>query len=70
MRYDLALSMGAKEVAGIFISGKVHDPQNIVSAEKNTLTPPATKFNKDYVPEAPEYKKAGFRPVAKTISPP
>ena len=70
VRYDLALNKGAKEVAGNFIGGKVHDPQKIVSADKNTLTPPAPKFNKDYVPEAPEYKKAGYRPTPKTISPP
>jgi hypothetical protein len=67
-RYDLAIESGAKELAGNFMSGKVYDTQKIISAEKNALTPSAPKFNKDYVPDAPEYKKAGYRPVAKTIS--
>jgi len=67
-RYDLALNVGAKEVSGNFVSGKVHDIQKIVSADKNTLTPPAPKFDQDYVPQAPEYKKAGYRPAAKTTS--
>jgi hypothetical protein len=59
--YDLTVNAGAKEVIGNFISGKVHDAQHAISTEKNHLNPPDPKFTKDYIPEAAEYKTAGYR---------
>jgi hypothetical protein len=33
-----------------------------LSAQTNGLDGPPPRFNKDFVPEAPEYKGAGYRP--------
>jgi len=60
-RYELAINAGGK-VTGCFINGPVHDTNKVISAESNFLNPPPPKFNQDYVPEAPEYKSAGYRP--------
>jgi hypothetical protein len=62
-RYELAVNSGAK-VSGCLINGTVHDATHAVSASENVLNPPPPKFNKDFVPEAAEYKSAGYRPVA------
>jgi len=62
-RYELAVNAGAK-VSGCFINGMVHDVSYAISAQDNVLDPPSPKFNKGFVPEAPEYKSAGYRPVA------
>ena len=61
-RYDLAVNGGAKEVTGCFFGGTVHDVSRVVSAEKNDLNAPPPRFNESFVPEAPEYKSAGYRP--------
>jgi hypothetical protein len=62
-RYELAVNAGAKEVSGCFINGLVHDAGHVVSAQENVLKAPPPKFNKSFVPEAQEYKSAGYRPV-------
>jgi len=62
-RYELDLPMGAK-VSGCFINGVIRDPRHSVSSNENVLNPPSPKFNKDFVPEAPEYKIVGYRPVS------
>jgi hypothetical protein len=59
--YALAVEVGAKEVTGNFIQGKTLDAQHVISADKNNLNPPPPKFTNDYIPEAPEYKNAGYR---------
>ena len=61
-RYELDLPAGAK-VTGCFISGIILDPRHSVSAKENTLNAPRPMFNKDFVPEATEYKGVGYRPV-------
>ncbi len=61
-RYDLAVNGGAKEVTGCFFGGTVHDVGHVVSADKNDLNAPPPRFNKSFVPEAPEYRSAGYRP--------
>ncbi len=63
VRYDLAVNAGAK-VSGCLINGLVHDLSHAISARDNVLKPPPAKFNKSFVPESPEYKSAGYRPVA------
>ena len=60
-RYEIAVNAGAK-VSGCFINGTVHDVTHAVSAQENVLNAPPPRFNKDFVPEAPEYKGAGYRP--------
>jgi len=62
-RYELAVNAGAK-VAGCFINGTVHDVRHDVSAAVNVLNAPPPQFNKEFVPEAPEYRNAGYRPVS------
>jgi len=62
-RYELAVNAGGK-VSGCLIKGIVHDASHVISAQDNVLDPPPPKFNKSFVPEAPEYKSAGYRPVA------
>jgi hypothetical protein len=60
-RYDLAVNGGAKEVAGCFFGGTVHDVGHVVSPEKNTLNAAPPGFDKSFVPAAPEYQNAGYR---------
>jgi hypothetical protein len=67
-RYELAVNAGAR-VSGCFINGAIHDVRHDVSATNNVLNAPPPKFNKEFVPEAPEYKEAGYRPVSTVISP-
>jgi len=68
-RYELAVNAGGK-VSGCFINGTVHDVAHVVSAQENVLeglsgrTFPPPKFNQSFVPEAPEYKHAGYRPIS------
>ncbi len=62
-RYELAVNAGGK-VLGCFINGTVHDVRHVVSAQENVLEAPTPKFNKSFVPEAPEYKGVGYRPVS------
>jgi hypothetical protein len=59
-RYELAVNAGAK-VSGCFFKGIVHDVTHAVSAEENVLNAPPPKFDNDFIPQAPEYRKAGFR---------
>jgi len=52
------------KVSGCLIKGIVHDASHVISARDNVLDQQPPKFNKGFVPEAPEYKSAGYRPVA------
>jgi len=61
-RYELAVNAGGK-VSGCLINGTVHDVGHVVSAQENVLDAPPPQFNKSFVPEAPEYKQAGYRPA-------
>lgn len=60
-RYELAVNAGAK-VAGCFINGTLHDVRRDVSPTNNVLNAPSPQFNQDFIPQAPEYKNAGYRP--------
>jgi hypothetical protein len=59
-RYELAVNAGAK-VSGCFFDGKIHDVTHAISAQENVLDAPPPKFDKNFVPQAPEYKGAGYR---------
>jgi hypothetical protein len=61
-RYELAVNAGAK-VSGCLIRGPIHDARRDVR-EQNVLNAPPPRFNKDFVPEASGYEKAGYRPVS------
>ena len=67
-RYELAVNAGAK-VSGGFINGTIHDVRHEVSVTDNVLNAPPPQFNKDFVPAAPEYKNAGYRPVSTVRNP-
>lgn len=67
-RYELAVNAGAR-VSGCFINGTIHDVRHDVSAHDNVLTAPLPQFNQEFVPEAPEYKNTGYRPVSIARSP-
>jgi hypothetical protein len=63
-RYELAVNAGGK-VSGCFINGTVHDVAKVVSPQENVLKGaafPSPNFDKDFVPQAPEYESAGYRP--------
>jgi len=62
-RYELDLPAGGK-VSGCFIKGVLRDPKQAVSAQDNLLNAPPPRFNKDFAPESPEYKGAGYLPVS------
>ena len=68
-RYELAVNAGVENVSGCLINGTVHDVAHVLSARENVLEGPSggafppPKFNKSFVPEASEYKHAGYRPV-------
>ena len=64
-RYELAVNAGAK-VSGCLINGAIHDVRHDVSASQNVLNAPPPRFTKEFVPEALDYQKAGYRPVAST----
>ena len=60
--YALAVNAGGK-VSGCLINGTIHDVNRVISAQENVLKAPPPKFNKSFVPEASEYKHAGYRPI-------
>jgi len=61
-RYELNIDSGAT-VSGCFITGPNLDPKKSISPTENILNPPPPKFDKDFVPQSPEYKNAGYRPT-------
>jgi hypothetical protein len=63
-RYELAVNAGAKEVSGCLINGTILDSRKVVSASANVLHAPSPNFNRSFVPEAAEYKNAGYRPAS------
>ena len=67
-RYDLAVNAGA-EVAGCLITGTVHDAKKVVTAPQNVLSAPPPRFDTQFVPQAPAYTNAGYRPVSAPWSP-
>ena len=67
-RYELAVNAGAK-VSGCFINGTIHDVRGDVSATENVLNAPPPQFNEAFVPQALEYKNAGYRPVSTASNP-
>jgi len=69
-RYELAVNAGGK-VSGCFINGIVHDVAKVVATAENVLRGPSfppPNFDDDFVPQAPEYKNAGYRSIGKRLS--
>jgi parallel beta helix pectate lyase-like protein len=61
-RYEIDILQGAG-VQKSFIHGDVNDLRGTISAEANTLDGPDPRFDPEFVPRAPEYANAGYRPV-------
>ena len=64
-RYELDLEDGAG-VRGSFIHGDINDLRGTIKRELNTFDPPDPRFDAQFVPQAPEYRQVGYRPVPKT----
>ena len=62
-RYELDLALGGI-VERCFINGRVLDPKNSISAEKNVLNAIDPGFTAEFVPGAAGYEKVGYRPVS------
>jgi len=60
-RYELDLAQEAK-VQGCFITGRILDRANSISPKENVLGAPPPEFDQDYVPQAVQYGRAGYRP--------
>lgn len=60
-RYALAANAGT-HATGCLINGLIHDAQQTISSTHNTLNAPAPRFDPHWIPQAPEYKNAGYRP--------
>jgi len=63
VRYELDLQAGAK-VSKCLFRGIIRDPQNSVAAGENVPNAPPPRFDGNFVPQAPEYGSAGYRPAS------
>lgn len=64
-RYELDVNAGAR-IAGCLIDGPVLDTKGVVSPTNNVLNAPPPRFDHAFVPAAPEYRHAGYRPITAT----
>ena len=60
-RYEIDIEDGSG-VRGSFIHGAVNDLRGTIKKELNTFDPPDPRFDAQFVPQAPEYGKVGYRP--------
>ena len=61
-RYELDIENGAG-VRGSFIHGAVNDLRGTIKPDANTFDPPDPRFDAQFVPQAAEYARVGYRPV-------
>jgi len=62
-RYEIDIEQGAG-VKGCFIHGEIDDLRGTLTRGANTLAAPDPQFDAAYVPRAPQYASAGYRPSA------
>ncbi len=62
-RYQLDIT-DASGVRGSFIHGDVNDLRGTINKALNTFDAPDPRFNAQFVPEAPQYARVGYRPGA------
>ena len=60
-RYEIDIADGAG-VRGSFIHGALDDVRGTINRELNLFDPPDPRFDSRFVPQAPQYAKAGYRP--------
>ncbi|HEX7860890.1 MAG TPA: hypothetical protein VF773_11215 [Verrucomicrobiae bacterium] len=65
LRYDLDLAKGGL-VQGCVISGRIIDPQKVVSGATNLLNASDPQFDQNFVPRAEACRNAGYRPKPAT----
>ena len=68
-RYELDIT-DAGGVRGNLIRGDVEDLRGTIDRDANTFDPPDPRFDAQFSPRAPEYARAGYRPVEGTIKAP
>jgi Right handed beta helix region len=61
-RYEMDIEDGAG-VTRCFIHGDVDDLRGTVARDANTLAAPDPQFDAQFVPHAPQYASAGYRPA-------
>jgi parallel beta helix pectate lyase-like protein len=62
-RYEIDIEDGAG-VKGCFIHGEIDDLRGTVARDANTFGAPDPQFDAQFVPRAPNYANAGYRPMA------
>jgi hypothetical protein len=65
-RYEIDIEDGAG-VKGCFIRGEIDDLRGTVSRDANTLGAPDPQFDAQFVPRAPQYANAGYRPRGRDL---
>jgi len=63
-RYEIDIEDGAG-VKRCFINGEIDDLRGTVTREANTFAAPDPQFDAQFVPRAPHYANAGYRPLEK-----
>jgi hypothetical protein len=66
-RYELDITDGSG-VRGSFIHGDTNDLRGTINRELNKFDPPDPRFDAQFVPRAPQYAGAGFRPVKRSTA--
>ena len=64
-RYEIDITDGSG-VRGTFIHGDVNDLRGTIDKSANTFDAPDPRFDAQFVPQAPQYARVGYRP-AKSI---
>jgi hypothetical protein len=59
-RYELDITDGSG-VRGTFIHGDVNDLRGTIDKHANTFDPPDPRFDAQFVPQAPQYARVGYR---------
>lgn len=62
-RYEIDITSG-DGVRESFIHGETDDLRGTIDRAVNTFDPPDPRFDAQFVPQAPEYRAVGYRPVA------
>ena len=63
-RYEIDIEDGAG-VKRCFVHGEIDDLRGTIARDANTLAAPDPQFDAQFVPRAPQYARAGYRPTAK-----
>jgi hypothetical protein len=62
-RYEIDITDGSG-VRNTFVHGEVNDLRGTIDKSANTFDPPDPRFDAQFVPQAPQYARVGYRPNA------